>query len=352
MVFRYKKVMLGVCLAAMLWGMAACGERESGTDSVTNSPEATVTVAPTLEQETAEPTVAPTATPEPTHVPAKIEDEEIPLTYRAAKKDFAGTVEYITYTTKDYYGDGSEVTKPAYVYLPYGYDETKQYNVLFLMHSGGGDETEWDLDNPYSSTKIAMDNLVYYGDVEPFIIVAPNGRAGANYKNKADQSQPFEEFGPELYYDLIPYIDANYATYADYNPEGYDISASRDHRAIAGFSFGGMQVINLGMCACLDAFSYFGPFAPAGTSYQAALVKAVWDEWEKEGKEFDIHMIYTICGTADSCMIAAERSLLELPNLTDKVVLDENLMFHRVAGGHNMTVGKLGFYNFAQLVFK
>lgn len=350
MVLRHKKIIMGVCLTAMLCGIAACGEKESGADSVTNPLEATVTVAAT-----AEPTEAPTATPEPTptHEPAKIEDEEIPLTYRAAKKDFAGTVEYITYQTKDYYGDGSEVTKPAYVYLPYGYDESKQYNVLFLMHSGGGDETEWDLDNPYSSTRIAMDNLVYYGDVEPFIIVAPNGRGGADFANKADQSQPFEKFGPELYYDLIPYIDANYATYADYSPEGYDIAASRDHRAIAGFSFGGMQVINIGMSACLDAFSYFGPFAPATTSYQAVWVKEVWDEWEKLGKDFDIHMIYAICGTADAaCTAAAENALLALPELTDKVVLDENLIFQRVAGGHNMTVGKLGFYNFAQLIFR
>lgn len=35
----------------------------------------------------------------------------------------------------DYTSDSrNEITKTAYVYLPYGYDETKQYDILYLMH--------------------------------------------------------------------------------------------------------------------------------------------------------------------------------------------------------------------------
>lgn len=348
---RHKKFIAGICLTAMLCGMTACGKAESGEASGTPTPEVLVTGTATVEPEaTVAPTEEPVATPKPTHVPAKIEDEEIPYAYRASKKDFAGTVEYITYQTKDYHGTGEEITKPAYVYLPHGYDAEKQYNVLFLMHSGGGDETQWDLDNPLSSVRLAMDNLVYYGDVEPFIIVTPNGRAGADFANMADQSEPFERFGQELRNDLIPYIDANYATYADYSPEGYDASASRDHRAIAGFSFGGMQAINIGMCECLDLFSYFGPFAPAGTSYWSEEIAAFWATLEED---YEIHCIYNICGTADNgCMAASYYSLGGLPQLTDKVVADKNIFHHAVPGSHDMTVGKLGFYNFAQLVFK
>ena len=51
-----------------------------------------------------------------------------------------GKIQEISYTTKDYYGDESEITKKAFVYLPPKYDETKQYNVLYLMHVIGVDE--------------------------------------------------------------------------------------------------------------------------------------------------------------------------------------------------------------------
>ena len=45
----------------------------------------------------------------------------VPAQYTVAS-DHSGTVEQIVYDTKDYAGDGSDIQKVAYVYLPYGYD--------------------------------------------------------------------------------------------------------------------------------------------------------------------------------------------------------------------------------------
>ncbi|MBP5651812.1 MAG: hypothetical protein J6X17_00125, partial [Lachnospiraceae bacterium] len=39
----------------------------------------------------------------------------------------AGKIEKITYPAHDWFGDGSEITKDAYVYLPYGYNEDEKY---------------------------------------------------------------------------------------------------------------------------------------------------------------------------------------------------------------------------------
>ena len=166
-----KRTLFGVGLAVLLLGVAACGS--TGEETVTPSPEITATAVPgqsdtegTVADQpeltaTPVPTAAPTATPEPTHKPAKNEGIEIPAEYRKLKKEASGTVESITYTTKDYYGTGEEMTKPAYVYLPYGYDAEKQYNVLFLMHGGGGDETEWAIHTEFSTVKLVLDNLIY-----------------------------------------------------------------------------------------------------------------------------------------------------------------------------------------------
>lgn len=357
---RQKRKIIVVCLALLAFGLAACGT-DGGKDEATPSPEVTGTIVSEQPGEegsitqqpeptaTPVPTEAPTVTPEPTHAPAKNEGIEIPAEYRKLKKDAAGTVEEITYTTKDYYGTGEEMTKPAYVYLPYGYDEENRYNVIFLMHGGGGDETEWAIHTDFSTVRLALDNLIYYGDIEPCIVVVPNGRSGVYYGKNSDSANAFMDFGLELRNDLIPYIDANYATYAEYSTEGYDVTASRDHRAMAGFSFGGMQSINVGLCECLDIIGYFGAFSPATATYMAEDITKDLEKFEA----YEIGYIYEICGDRDTnCAAAGYYALMPLTELTDKVVLGDNLMLQIVPGGHETKVAQLGFYNFLQLIFK
>mgnify|MGYP000152248482 CR=1 FL=1 len=57
--------------------------------------------------------------------------------------DEQGTVETLEYDTPAYavneiLGTDETIHKSLHVYLPYNYDETKQYNILYLMHGGGG----------------------------------------------------------------------------------------------------------------------------------------------------------------------------------------------------------------------
>jgi len=326
--------------------MVACKNDEmpitpgiSPAPMVSEIPEVTEVVA----------TPEPTPTEVPVHIPAKNEGLEIPGEYRKIRKETSGTIEYITYTTKDYHGTGEEMTKPAYVYLPHGYDSEKQYNVIFLIHGGGGDETEWAIHNEYSTVKLTLDNLIYYGDIEPCIVVVPNGRAGEYYAKNSDCSEAFECFGAELRNDLIPYIDANYATYGDYSPEGYDLTAAREHRAMAGFSFGGMQSINVGLCECLDVISYFGGFATATAVYSPEEIAKRLEAFAP----YEIGYLYAVCGDGDrNCLQAINYALNPLEDLTDKVVMGENLKLQIIPGGHSMAVAKLGFYNFLQLIFK
>lgn len=333
-----KKMVLSACCLTLLFGLAACG----GEEEAEATPVPTITTTPT-------PSPEPTPTPEPTKAPAKIEDAEIPEEYKKLNKNFLGTVAYISYTTHDYFGDGAEIMKNAYVYLPPQYDETKQYNVLYLMHGIGGDEKEWGMHNTFSTAKLAMDNLIYYGDIEPFIVVVPNGRSSANFAATGSNYNSFYKFGQELRNDLIPYIDANYATYAEYSADGYDLTAARDHRAMAGLSMGGMQTINIGLCECLDIMSYFGAFSAAPTSNTAAVIAEKLQAFE----EYDIHYFYNICGLSDGTAIESARAAVNgLDDLTDKITDGENFMWHEVEGYHDHKVWRLGLYNFAQMVFK
>lgn len=273
--------------------------------------------------------------------------DSIPAEYLVAREDQGGTIEKISYQTKDYFGDGSEITKHAHVYTPFGYDESKQYNVLYLMHGIGGSEYEWGMYNDASKVKIVMDNLIYKGEIEPFIIVTPNGRSSVDFADAGSDYNSFYIFGKELRNDLIPYIESNYSTYNKYD-ENSDLTKDRDHRAMAGLSMGGMQTINIGMCENLDILSYFGAFSAAPTTNPSTKIA----EMLKEFPDDDIHYFYNVCGTEDSIALASASAAIDsITKLTDKIS-DKNFVWQTLGGGHDFDIWYLGFFNFANVVFK
>ncbi len=280
---------------------------------------------------------------------AKLESVDVPSRYTALNTANGGTIVQIEYTTYDYAGDMHELTKPAFVYLPPKYDETKQYNVLYLMHGVGGNEREWGMTGNGSQVKKMMDNLIAYGDIEGFIVVTPNGRSCADFANTGAKYDGFYLFGQELKNDLIPYIDANFATYAEYDESGYDLTAARDHRAMAGLSMGGMQTINVGIGECLDVLSWYGSFSSAPTSNSASVTAQKLAAYPEE---YDIHYFYNICGLSDGTAISAHRNATRgLCDLTDRLTNEVNFLWHEVQGVHDFHVWYLGFFNFAQIVF-
>ena len=242
----------------------------------------------------------------------------------------------VAYQTKDYFGNGGEITKYANVYLPADYDKSdKRYAVLYLMHGIGGSETEWGLTGDQSIIKKIQENLVAKKEIEPFIIVTPNGRSSRDFAKGNCDYNSFYKFGMELRNDLIPFMDKNYKTIAD-----------RDHRAMAGLSMGGMQTINIGLCECLDLISWFGAFSAAPTSYPATRISNEMNKFS----EYPVNYFYNICGIEDGVAYgAASQAVQLLPRLSDCFVEGENFMWQQVHGGHDINVWYLGFMNFARI---
>ena len=248
-----------------------------------------------------------------------------------------GRIENVSYKTQDYYGKTGEITKRANVYLPPAYSEEKKYNVLYLMHGIGGSESEWGLTNDGSLIKRMMDNLIMNGEIEPFIVVCPNGRAGKDFANTNSDYNSFYKFGEELRNDLIPFIDSKYST-----------NTGRDNRAMAGLSMGGMQTINIGICETLDLISYFGAFSAAPTSYPATRVAAII----QSKKEYPIHYFYNLCGLEDNIAYGAASGAAKLlPRLMPEFVEGKNFTWQEIHGGHTFNIWYLGFFNFAKIVF-
>jgi S-formylglutathione hydrolase FrmB len=121
------------------------------------------------------------------------------------------------------------------VLLPDDYDETstRRYPVMYLLHGGLQDFRKWDL----------QDDIRTLTAGRRIIVVMPDGGNAGWYSN------PITSFaGPrnwETFHiqQLIPWIDANFRTYAEY-----------DGRAVSGFSMGGFGALKY-------AAKYYGHFA-------------------------------------------------------------------------------------------
>ncbi len=202
-----------------------------------------------------------------------------------------GTVEKLTYHVESYAVEAKEglpagslyEDKTLYVYLPAGYDPTRQYNILYLLHGSNETVDYWFYtQKPFGAyfrqerkienrlfaanyTLNMLDNLFARGDCEPFIVVTPSYfstlRGETEYGDSREDTMFWlDSFERELRNDIIPLVEQTYSTYAggDVSEEG--IRASREHRAIAGFSRGSRFTTRVAVPEMLDVFGYFGSF--------------------------------------------------------------------------------------------
>ena len=145
-------------------------------------------------------------------------------------------------------------SRRAFVYTPpnYGKDINKRYPVLYLQHGWGEDETAW---SNQGHANLIMDNLISEGKIKPFIIVMTYGMTN-DIKPGGIRNFDIKPFQTVLIDELIPYIDANFATIAD-----------QQHRAMAGLSMGGMETKTITLNKP-EVFSHYallsgGIYAPA-----------------------------------------------------------------------------------------
>jgi S-formylglutathione hydrolase FrmB len=333
----------------------------------------------------------------------------VPADYkRAVGKEQQGTVTEVSYRVRNYINlsrqlvtnqnikqgeagretiHGDAIIKKCNVYLPAGYDKNNKdsrYDVLYLLHGVGGNRYEWlsgngKTDENYNICNI-FDNLIEKGDIKPLIIVFPDGRSANDWTDCSFHSEGtnmlgFYYFDYELKYDLIPFIESEYNTYADIKdktPEG--IAYNRLHRALAGLSMGGMQSLNLGLggyrCdsaiftgtksgwknglaetvpapGMLDLFAYVGAFSNAPTSSEGKHLGAGIASCGHR-----LHMLYITCGDADN--VAYQAGYAKAVEGLSENAGDNLGDYYRILikdGIHDFNVWNNGAYNFIRLSF-
>ena len=198
---------------------------------------------------------------------------------------------------------GINGNKTMYVYVPYGYDKSKKYNVFYLMH-GGGESEETCFNDNNINIDVMLDNMIANGDIEPMIVVTPTF-------NKAPSA---DEVWPEMRQTIIPYVEEKYSTWAKSGSLD-DLKASRYHRAYGGFSMGGGSTW-ANFNNNLDIIAYFMPLS--GHCWNGA--GAVIDAAKKSGFSPREYFVLAATGTEDLAYGNMVPMINELKQHTDVFV--------------------------------
>ena len=195
-----------------------------------------------------------------------------------APDEQTGTVVKMKYETA-VYGEKT-YKKTMLVYLPCGYEEngSERYPILYFFHGRGCDYTTL-LGNEY--TKNAFDHMISTGIVRPFILVAPT-----YYYDARHLLYDTELFVREMREEIMPLVEGSYRTYAE-TPDEDGFRASREQRAICGFSMGSMTTWAL-LPQMLDVSETFLPFSGPMQDNEALLAAA--EDAEAQGLPFHIYM--------------------------------------------------------------
>lgn len=267
----------------------------------------------------------------------------VPAKYDETEPTQPGTVEEVVYNTKAYATDERDVKKTAYVYLPYGYDSEKEYNILYLMHGTGDDEKYWLKTNPYN--KIMLDNMIADGDIQPLIVVTPTFYVEDDCADDLDQLT--YSFAKELRNDLMPEIESSYSTYAK-SADDKGFSESRDHRAFAGLSRGVVTTYHSAICQSLDYFSWFGTFSGSRTDAQQ------FQDTIQSGTFADlpIHYLYVASGNFDFALPGQVQDYQALLDIEPRLRAGVNTCFDVFPMRyHSMGNWHLALYNYLKKIF-
>ena len=209
--------------------------------------------------------------------------KELPEEYYEPAEN-TNPVERLNYVYKD-------IQKGCIIYVPPGYDETKEYNIYYLLGGALADETAFFGDAGEESVlKNVFDHMILSGEIEPFLAVNVNFFYHKNHHLDIDDGaivNTIKQFNSELREAIIPAVEADYATYAK-GPREIDFISSRKHRAFAGFSLGASCSF-LALANNLDYFYYYAPLCGADFAkyYPDYITENTIDGLRKELVELD-----------------------------------------------------------------
>ena len=237
----------------------------------------------------------------------------------AVRKD----IPHGAFSAIQYYSKTTKTMRNMQVWTPPGYNaKNNKLPVFYLIHGGGDSELAWP---GVGRAGIIMDNLLAEGKCKEMIVVMPDG------------GMDVDLFVQDFVNDIIPYIESNYNVYKD-----------ADHRALAGLSMGGLDVLESFM-ARPNMFAYINVMS----SGWFANNKEMYEKGDKRLAEIASTLNKTVKfliftqGGPEDIAYANGKEMLK--------VFDKNGIkyeFSEMPGGHTWMVWRNDLKNFAPVLFK
>ena len=231
------------------------------------------------------------------------------------------------------------------IYLPPHYysDSLKHFDILYLLHGHGGNETNW---MGSGEIKTMIDNLILSDAIKDFIIIMPDG-------GNSWFVDGVEKMESAIIKDLVPTINKNYRINQDF-----------ESTSIGGMSAGGYGSLRLILkypdlfqnAILMSPASYF-PF-PDATSYARSDVASFRDNtgnfsnvkwtdynypnyWKSFDKSTKLsHHFYLSVGTSDGFTGIIKAVNEQLPIELNKRKDYNTFEIQNYEGGHEMNVWK------------
>ncbi|MBQ4362975.1 MAG: enterochelin esterase [Oscillospiraceae bacterium] len=231
-----------------------------------------------------------------------------------------------------FYNNASE-EKQAWVYLPYGYDDTDdRYDIIYMMHGGSDNSTDYlgTADEP-NELKTAIDHLIENGEIKPVIIVMPTFYPNGTTDVGVDNSYRLVKLFPDEFTDhLMPAVEGKYRTFAK-STDKKGLCASREHRAFGGFSMGGVTTWYI----FLQCMRYVRTFIPesgdcwyfgrlGGKEYRTDTAKLLSEAVGKQGFTADDIRIFAATGSDDIAYPQLDAQIEEMKKYPDTFLFDKS----------------------------
>ncbi len=280
-----------------------------------------------------------------------IETVTYPDSYTEEEASQQGSIQEITYTVDALgnaaeSGDADSYEKSAIVYLPYGYSEENQYNIVYLAHGMGGTQYTFPgkPGEPESSAfKKLLDHMIEDDLIEPLIIVFPTITPSVSSDDEEYEDKLMSVMQNEYVSTLMPLVESTFSTYAESTDEA-GLLASRDHRCMSGFSMGGCLTWRM-LWHETGYFRYYMPFSMVADYHNVSNIGDTTEFMHQDilasGYSGDDFEIYCASGTKDYTNLFVREQVNDLLEYSDLFTYtstgwkDGNLMYAEWPGHYH-----------------
>ena len=242
-----------------------------------------------------------------------------------------------------YYSTVAGDNKQCNVLLPAGFDKSRTYPVMYVVHGFGGSHDSQIDDDSYLT--LLYGNMLHDNLTVPMILVNldmyTDKLADKDDKSDEELRYIYDKVITEITTDLMPFIEAT-----------YPVSAEREDTAVAGMSEGGAKSLCIGF-EHLDRFGWIASFAPDTGVIPTEYYKGTFwntpymNEFPQPTAENTPYYLYMTVGSKDPYNVDCTlyyRDVLDGMGVKNQTDLVEGYE-------HNPTFWRQCFYNFLTKVF-